>query len=138
MNKKILSNNKAQMMGMSKMINIILGIIVLGVGAVGLFGKQIGFTLPELPTIIFSGLIALGGLFILLNGFMGTDGMTNLMPRSVNLFMGLIVLVAGAVLVLQFFKIIPVFEVPNMIIYGLLIFGGVILFLDGIIGANNF
>ena len=130
--------NSKGMMGIPKFLNLILGIIVLGVGGIGLFGEQIGFTLPELPSIIFSGLIALGGLFILLDGFMGTSGMTNLMPRSINLFMGFVILIAGVVLVLEFFKIIPVFEVPNMIIHGVLIFGGVILFLDGIIGANNY
>ena len=109
-NMKFTINKKGQI-AMPKFLNFILGIILLGVGAVGLFGEKIGFTMPEIPAIIFSILIGVGGLFLVLDAFLGTSMMSgmNIMPKSINMIIGFIVLIAG----------------------------GILLLLDGILGANN-
>lgn len=135
---QIFSAKRAQMNGIPRSINIILGLITLGVGAVGIFGESMGIAIPEgLPGVIFHALIAAAGFILLLDGFMGVGSMTQLMPKGINRVLGALLFIAGVVLVLQSIGIIPSFAAPQLVIYAVLGVGGFILLLDGLLGAKN-
>jgi hypothetical protein len=132
----LFKSKKAMMDGMPKIVNLLFGLILIAAGGLGLFGEQIGFVLPDLPMFIFSAIAAIGGLIMILDGFMGS-GMSGIMPKNVNLGIGFLIFISGLALVLQKFDIVPIFEVPFIIIQIILIVGGIVLFLDGILGANS-
>lgn len=132
-------SKKAQMSGIPRILNLFLGLILLAGGAVGLFGDKIGISIPEgIPSIIIPAITLLGGLILLLDSFIGSGSMTQLMPKKINMPVGILIFLAGATLVLQEFSIIPEFSTPQIVIFGILLLGGFILFLDGVLGANNF
>lgn len=135
---KFLKSKKAMMGGIPKIVNLLFGLILVAAGGLGLFGERLGIVLPDLPMFIFSAITAIGGLLMVLDGFIGSGESTQLMPKKINLLLGILVMIAGVALVLQKFGVIPVFEVPFIIIQIVMIVGGIILFLDGLLGANNF
>jgi hypothetical protein len=74
-----------------------------------------------------------------MDGLIGSGLMSGnqMMPKSMNVLLGFIVMAVGAFLLLQQFKVIPVFVVPNIILNVVMLVAGVILLLDGIGGAKN-
>lgn len=133
-----MKSKKAQMMPMGKGINLILGLVVLGAGGLGLFGKRIGFELPALPSLIFAILITIAGFILMLDGFKGVgQGMNPLMPKSINLILGILTFLGGVALILQSVDVISLVKVPQIVLYIILTLSGLIMFFDGIVGAKQ-
>lgn len=125
-------------MEMPRGINLILAIITTAIGVLGIFGSIIGFTLPKIPGIIIYSLIVIAGIVIILDGLLGVGmGMVQMMPRGVNFMVGLLVLLAGAALLIGQFGIIPLPAIPTIVEHVILLLAGAIMLLDGILGARN-
>jgi hypothetical protein len=133
---KALFNSKVG--GMPKLVNFILGLIMVAIGGLGIFGENLGITLPELPSIIFTILIALGGIVLLLDAFagVGQDTMRG-MPKKVNMTVGILVFLCGGALVLGLLAIIVLPEVPLLVLNAIILAAGIITLLDGIVGAKD-
>lgn len=122
-----------------KLINLVMAIIVLATGGLGLLVKfGIIGEIPSIPLLIMEIVTVIAGILLLIDGFIGSgEGMNPLMPKGLNIIIGIIVFASGVLLLLTRFKIIGVLpDVPIIVIQGLLLIGGVILLLDGIVGAK--
>ena len=123
--------------GMPKILNLILGVIMIAVGGLGIFGEQVGIILPALPSIIFTALIAVGGIVLLLDAAAGVGDAMRGIPRKFNLIMGILVFLCGAALVVSTIGLFLLPDVPLIIMNGIILAAGVITLLDGIVGAKN-
>ena len=124
--------------GIPKFVNLLLGIIMIAVGGLGIFGEQVGIILPALPSIIFTALIAVGGIVLLLDAAAGVGQDTSRgIPRKFNLIMGILVFLCGGALVASAVGLFLLPEVPLIILNGIILAAGVITLLDGIVGAKN-
>jgi hypothetical protein len=130
-------NTKAQI---PKGLNFVFALIVLAGGVIpllALFGI-IG-EIPSIPSIVISILIVLGGILLLLDGFMGTTGNTTRMPKGLNFVVAIIVLVGGVVPLLSQFGVIGALpEIPTIVFQGLLVVAGLVLLLDGMLGVSTY
>lgn len=139
---KLLNSKKAMGMGgFPKIINLAMAVLCVGVGGLGIFGETIGFTLPAIPSIILYGLASLAGLILILDGLVGSYGIigqsNRLIPRGINVLIGLLVAVGGTLLLLGSMGKIASLPIPPMVLSVLLLLGGAILLLDVIVGART-
>lgn len=125
--------------GIPKAVNAIVALIVLAGGALPLLTKfgVIG-EIPTIPTLVITIITVLAGILLLFDGIVGAgDGYTG-MPRGLNFVTALVVLIGGVVPLLAYFKVISALpEIPSVIFSGLLIVAGLVLLLDGLVGAKN-
>lgn len=139
---RLLQSKKAQFgtNGMPKGINFSLAILTLAVGGLGMFGTMIGFEMPEIPAIIIYGITALAGLVLLIDGFITTSGALgstmNLIPKSINRILGILVLGSGTILLLGTIGTIKAIPIPEIALNVVLILGGLILLLDTLVGVS--
>ncbi|MCA9478720.1 MAG: hypothetical protein KC535_06230 [Nanoarchaeota archaeon] len=132
----MLFNRKGQ--GILNGLNLLFAIIVLAGGALPLLSKfgVIG-EIPAIPTIVIQILTIIGGFLLLLDGFMGTRSMRQVMPKMLNLVVSLVVLVGGVLPLLSQLGVIGQLpDIPLIVFQGLLVVAGLVLLLDGLLGAS--
>lgn len=131
-------NKKAQT-NMPRSINIILGLIMIAIGGLAFFGANIGINLPLIPEIVLIISITVAGFIIMLDGFMGVGSMgVQIMPKTINRLLGVLVFLIGIALLLPLFGIIAAIPIPAMVLKGVILAVGVLMLFDGILGQQNF
>lgn len=133
-------NKKGFIRPIPKMVNFLMSLIVLATGGIPLLVQfSIIGEVPAIPIIVMEIITAIAGFLLLLDAFMGVgSGTTQIMPKMLNLTIGFVVFAGGIVLLLARFSVIGAIpEVPSIVLQSLLVIGGVILFLDGLLGARN-
>lgn len=137
---KLLQSKKGFGMPMGKMPSLILGIILIIGGGLSIFGEMLlGLTLPPIPITLLEVLIVIGGLLLILDGMKGVgQGMTQLVPKNVNMGLGVIVFLGGVALLLMRFGVIPALAtVPAIVLHSIMLVAGVVLFFDGLLGGEQ-
>lgn len=133
--------NKKGYGGVPKILNFIMALIVLAGGALPLLAQfSIIGEIPSIPLLIIQIITIIAGILLLIDGIVGsgTDGNIQVMPRGLNFITAIIVLAGGIIPLLSRFKLIGELPaVPAIVFYGLLVLAGVILLLDGILGAKD-
>ena len=127
---------KAQMMGPRKIISLVLGIILLALGGIPLAGilGVFDFTLPALPAMVLWILFIIGGVWLVVDGFMAGNFHPIVMWPSI--IIGLAILALGILPLLASMGIIG-FVLPD---FGIMIsaiidvVAGLLLLIGGFIG----
>ncbi len=137
-NKKGLFGGGAGMGGMSKPLNIIVGLVALAAGgatAASSFGM---FTLPAIPEIVILIACTLGGFILLLDGLMGVQTMSGsgFLKKGMVMFIGIFVLAAGLLPLLGQFNVLSVPAIPIIGIAIICAVGGLILIMNGLLGTK--
>ncbi len=133
--------NKKGYGGVPKWLNFIMALVVLAGGALPLL-SQFGIIgeIPDVPLLIIQIITVVAGILLLIDGFVGsgTNSSFQLMPKTLNLITAVIVLAGGVVPLLSRYGVIGELPaVPGIVFYGLLVVAGVVLLLDGLLGAKN-
>jgi hypothetical protein len=139
---KLLNHKKGMHMGMgmSKGLNVIVGLIALATGgATTVTALQIR-NLPIVPEIIIFIACALGGIILLLDAMLGVQTMSGsgFLRKGIVGFLGLVVLTAGLLPLLSLFGILSIGTIPSVVVAIICGIGGLVLIMNGLLGVRTY